>query len=93
MTSPTVKARLTAVWARTSDDALIGALRGLDASPSGREVDWARTQAIQELERRYPVAAEAVGAAFDAAELAGTEVNYVAVLLDAVAAAGPGGTR
>lgn len=47
------------------------------------ELRQARAWMIQELERRFPAASDAVQAAFDAAELAGgdDEVDYVAVLL------------
>lgn len=84
--------RLTNLFARTSTPALIAALLALDTDTSETitaENRWARAKTIEELERRYPVAADAVEAAFDAADArieAGEdiEVDYVAVLVAAI---------
>lgn len=85
----TVEQRLANLFARTSDAALVTSLRTLDAMPPSREIRWSRAKTIEELERRFPAAAQAVEDAFYAAEKqseAGNdvEVDYVAVLLAAI---------
>jgi hypothetical protein len=92
-TDKTPAERLAALFARTTTDTLITSLRALTAlgqDASGEE-RWARAKTIEELERRYPAAGEAVGAAYLAAEIEMqrdgkvVEVDYVEVLLDAIA--------
>jgi hypothetical protein len=58
--------------------------------PRSREINWSRAKTIEELERRFPAAAQAVVDAFDETERqidAGInvpDVDYVAVLLAAI---------
>lgn len=85
------KARLTALFAKTATPALVDALRILEAKRTTGRLDefelMSRAWTIDELERRFPAASEAVEAAFLESELAYmaggeyTEVDYVAVLL------------
>ena len=95
------KDRLRAIMRRTPVDALLTSLLAVEASmppadpenPGPRQVaSMVRAWTIEELENRYPVASDAVQAAFDAAgeiELRTGEdvdVNYVDVLVKAVLA-------
>jgi hypothetical protein len=89
MTGKSIEKRLANLWARSSDTELIKSLRTLDSGPRNPETNWARSQVIKELERRYPAASDAVDTAFDHA--ADDEyVDYVAVLLSAISEASHG---
>jgi hypothetical protein len=88
---PSTDDRKAQLMARTSDTALIEALSRLDATmkpeTASAEQRMVRAWTIDEIERRWPVAAEAVGRAFNSAaqeeETTGqyVEVDYVAILL------------
>jgi hypothetical protein len=96
----THKARLTALFAKAATPALVEALRTLEAKRTTGRLDqfelMSRAWTIDELERRFPAASDAVEAAMLEAEttyMAGgeyTEVDYVGVLLAHIPA---GGTR
>ncbi|MCW6008695.1 hypothetical protein K1W54_29735 [Micromonospora sp. CPCC 205371] len=91
MTAGTVEQRLTSLFARSTTAALVDSLRTLDATPPSPERNWARAKTIEELERRYPAAAQAVEDAFYAAEFqiengVDVPVDYVAVLIAAIPA-------
>lgn len=82
------KQRLAHLMAQTSTPALVTSLLALDATaPRSREESMAFTWTINELERRFPEASAAVGAAYEEDERRlmagedGQEVDYVAVLL------------
>lgn len=91
-TQAQIAQRLTSLFGRTSTPALITSLVTLEASPTSPERSWARAKTIEELERRFPAAAQVVAEAFEMAEqklLDGGEcedVDYVAVLLAAIEA-------
>lgn len=78
-----------ALTARQSTPALVASLRMVEAqldcmTPTAGDAQALRlTRAwiITELEARFPVASDAVEAAFDRADETGEEVGYVAVLL------------
>lgn len=80
-----VAARKAALFAKTTDAALIGALHILEAQTelTGDE-RWVRAQTIDELERRHPAASAAVEQAFLESDATGAEVDYVAVLVAAI---------
>ncbi len=71
--------RPAALMSRACTTTLVTSLRVL-STPRDQEETLARAWAIEELERRFPAAADAVAATFEA-ELAGDDVDYVAVLL------------
>jgi hypothetical protein len=82
--------KLAALFAKSSTPTLVTSLLALDAMPAAPEHSWARAKTIEELERRFPAAAEAVEAVFEEAEnriIAGEDVpdvDYVAVLIAAI---------
>lgn len=79
-----IEQRRKALFARTPDRTLVDSLRTLAATPPAEvtaETRLVHAWTIDEIERRFPAAAEAVGAAFEAAEATGADVDYVAVLL------------
>lgn len=97
----TQKARLQAIMRLTPVDALLTSLLAVEASmppvdpenPEPRRVAaMVRAWTIEELERRYPAASNAVQSAFDAAGEAelktgeSVHVDYVHVLVEAVLA-------
>lgn len=83
-TTTTPAQRLAAMFAKASTRTLAQSLRMVDAKKSlTRDERQAKTWIIQELERRYPAADAAVGAAFEAAAPE-AELDYVALLLDAI---------
>lgn len=91
MTAGTVEQRLTSLFARSTTATLVDSLCTLDAMPRSKEINWSRAKTIEELERRFPAAAQAVEDAFYAAEVqieAGNdvEVDYVATLIAAIPA-------
>lgn len=86
-------ARRAALFARTTTDTLITSLRTIVAQQNtdpSRELNKTRSWIIDELERRYPAADAAVQTAFDQADATQqetgevVEVDYVAVLIDAI---------
>lgn len=80
----TTAERLNRLFAHANTVTLAEALLELDGKENPtRDDNWARTQIIKELERRHPAAADAVGAAYDAAGDDG-KVDYVRVLVDAL---------
>lgn len=84
----THNARLVSLMARTPTPALITALRTLEATARTPEISMVRAWTITELETRFPAASDVVEAAFEVAEESDppAEVDYVAVLLAAIAA-------
>lgn len=85
------KAQLTALFRKSATPALIDALLILEAKRATSKLDefelMSRAWTIEELERRFPAASDAVEAAFLDSETAlqsggqYTEVDYVAVLV------------
>lgn len=89
--SPAHEAQLKALFAKTPTPALTSALRTMEDKREARKLDqfevMARAWTIDELEKRFPAASQAVEDAFLSAEMsliAGgpyAEVDYVTILL------------
>jgi hypothetical protein len=100
MTQNTAKsreARLARLFSRATTSTLITSLLTVEGKlrrGTSPELNLSRTWLIGELERRYPSASAAVGAAFEKADeqatITGThpEVDYVGVLVSAIRASG-----
>jgi hypothetical protein len=83
MTSKSIQDRLAKTFSGASTSTLVEVVRTLESGPRNPETNWARTQTIEELERRFPAASDAVVEAFDRAA-DDEHVDYVAVLLAAI---------